>query len=152
MMIVACAVPWKWLLMHPTRMLDINAFLNTVHLGYHNSCHRNGHRDKHEALVVVGMFTNEVEAPLGCHVNSRREIKNCLLLPRQFSMEEKAASCKVCPLFHWTTCYVRCRKLRVENSKIAPLPNNWQANQNQKTLLLIHILKNWQLKDGHSEK
>ncbi len=64
MMTVACAVPWKLLLMHPNRVLEIDAFLNTVviaHLGYHYSCHRNGHRDKHEALVVVGVFTDEVD-------------------------------------------------------------------------------------------
>ncbi len=30
MMIVACAVPLKWLLIHPNRMLVRNAFLNTV--------------------------------------------------------------------------------------------------------------------------
>ncbi len=71
-MTVAFAVPLKLLLMHPNRMLEIDAFLNTVviaHLGYHHSCHRNGHWDKHEALVVVGMFTNEVDTSLGCHVN-----------------------------------------------------------------------------------
>ncbi len=92
MMTVACAVPWKWLLIHPNRMLMRNAFLNTVvvpHLGNHFGCHRNGHRDKHEALVVVGMFTNEVDASLGCHVNRRREMRDCLRLPRQFSMAEK---------------------------------------------------------------
>ncbi len=92
MMIVACALPWKLLLLHPNRMLVRNAFVSTVvilHFGFHYICHRNGHRDKHEALVVVGMFTNEVDASLGCHVNRRREIKNCLRLPRQFSMAEK---------------------------------------------------------------
>ncbi len=91
MMIVACALPWKLLLLHPNRMLVRNAFMNTVvilHFGYHYICHRNGHRGKHEALVVVGMFTNEVDASLGCHVNRRREMRGCRL-PRQFSMVEK---------------------------------------------------------------
>ncbi len=95
MMTVVFAVLCKWLLMHPKGMLVRNAFVNTVvilHVGYHYICHRNGHRDKHEALVVVGMFTNEIDATLGCHVNRRREMRDCLLLPRQFSMIEKAAT------------------------------------------------------------
>ncbi len=74
-----------------SRMLVRNTLLNTVVIprpGNHYSCHRNGHRDKHEALVVVGMFTKEVDASLGCHVNRRREMRDCLL-PRQFSMVEK---------------------------------------------------------------
>ncbi len=112
MMIVACALPWKLLLLHPNRMLVRNAFVNTIvilHFGYHYICHRNDHRDKHEAVVVVGVFTNEVDASLGCHVNRRREMRDCLLLTRQFSM--------VCSLFHRNACYGLCRVFRVENSQ-----------------------------------
>ncbi len=95
MMTVACAVPWKWLLIHPNRMLVRNAFLNTdvtPHLGSHYVSHRNGHRDKHEALVVVGMFTNEVNASLDCHVNRRREMRDCLRLQLKLSIIEKSSS------------------------------------------------------------
>ncbi len=73
--------------MHPHRMTMRNAFLNTVVIPYY-CCHRNGHRDKHEALVAVDVFTNEVDTSLGCHVNCRREMRYCHL-PRKFSMVEK---------------------------------------------------------------
>ncbi len=47
MMIVACAVPWKWLLIHPNGMLVRNAFLNAVvipHIANHYATWKGGGR------------------------------------------------------------------------------------------------------------